>query len=100
MEGFERYIESLFGPGGVYDDQGGVGNILGSLLQRPKRRAHPPGLNSEKLSAMDQQFDAASHFRDEPQVTAPPPPPPNAIYCHFRTDILFFILFLNRCRCR
>lgn len=67
MEGFERYIESLFGPGGVYH-QDEMQSVLQSL--RPKRRVHPPGLNSEKLDAMDQQFDAASHFQDEPQVTS------------------------------
>jgi len=68
MEGFERYIESLFQSGGIYE-QDGVSSVLRSL--RPKRRAHPPGLNAEKLKAMDEQFDAASHFRDEPQVIVP-----------------------------
>ena len=65
FEGFERYIESLFGPGGVYH-QKEIGHILKSL--RSKRKAQPVGLSASKLEAIDKQFDAKSRFNDEPEV--------------------------------
>ena len=65
FEGFENYFESLFGPGGIYQQK-----ELGSLLQslRSKRKVNPVGLNSNKLIAMDKQFNAANHFTDDPEV--------------------------------
>lgn len=65
VEGFEHYVESLFGPGGLYEQK-----ELKGLLQglRSKRRTHLHGTSSDKLAAMDKQFNAASHFLDEPQV--------------------------------
>lgn len=65
FEGFEHYVESLFGPGGPYQ-QKEIGYLLEGL--RPKRKATPSTLNSGKLSTMDKQFDAGSHFSNEPEV--------------------------------
>lgn len=65
FEGFERYVESLFGPGGVYH-QKEIGHILKSL--RPKRKAQPVGLSASKLEAIDKQFNAKSRLDDEPEV--------------------------------
>ena len=65
FEGFEHYFESLFGPGGMYQQK-----ELDHLLQglRAKRKVNPTGLNYNKLNAMDKQFNAAIHFSDEPEV--------------------------------
>ncbi len=67
IEGFEKYIESVFGPGGIYQ-QKEVNAVLESL--RPKRKVGTSKLNSGKLQMLDEQFDAGSRFTDEPEVSA------------------------------
>ncbi len=68
MEGFEHYIESLFGPGGLYH-QKEVGYILESLRSKIKVTPSSPNQpDAGKLKVMGEQFDAASRFTDEPEV--------------------------------
>lgn len=84
MEGFERYVESLFGPGGLYP-QKEVGYLLEGL--RSKRKTSPLNqLDAGKLQMMDEQFDASSRFKDEPEVN-----------CKRKRYIEFLpVIFLNR----
>ena len=68
MEGFELYIESLFGPSGLYH-QKEVGYILQGLRSKRKvNQTSPNQPDAGKLQVMEEQFDAASRFKDEPEV--------------------------------
>ena len=67
IEGFESYLQSLFGPGGSYHHKE-IGYLLENL--RPKRKINPSKLNTAKLQAIDNQFNADSRYKVEPKVRA------------------------------
>ncbi|XP_057368025.1 uncharacterized protein LOC130689027 [Daphnia carinata] len=68
IESFERYIESLFGPGGLYP-QKEVGYLLEGLRSKQKTSPSLNQLDAGKLQMMDAQFDAGSRFKDEPEMS-------------------------------
>ena len=77
FEGFERAVESMFGPGGRFLNNDLFGNFMqindDDNKQRRKRDAsnqqqQRSPLNSQKIDDMDRQFDAREHFPLDPEV--------------------------------